>query len=158
MFGFGRTMVIVGCLAALGLLATGLQGYQGAAEGDALRTHVLLGMGAVLLFVLAHAWVLFYLLGATRVLEEASREAGRDDLPAPPPFPDFRSRVLPPLLAAVAVAFTAFATGPGVYARWAPLGLHATLLWVALALQLWAARAEWQALTAAGRTARSRRG
>lgn len=150
---FGRTMVIVGCLAALGLLVTGLQGYQGAAEGDALRTHVLLGMGAVLLFVLAHAWVLFYLVGATRILEEASRDTGRGDFPEPP-LPDFRRRVLLPLVAAVAIALTAFVTGPGVYARWAPLGVHGTLLWVALALQLWAARTEWQALTAAERTAR----
>lgn len=148
---FGRIMVIVGCLASVGLLATGLQGYRGAAEGAPLRTHVLLGMGSLLLFVLAHSWVLFYLVGATRVLAESATETG-GGLEAP--LGGFRRQVLPPLLAAVTVAFAAFATGPGVYARWAPLTLHAALLWAALALQLWAARAEWQALTAAERTAR----
>lgn len=153
---FGRVMVIVGCLASVGLLATGLQGYGGAAEGVPLRTHVLLGMGSILLFVLAHSWVLFYLTGAVRILDEPARELGRNGIPEPV-LAGFRRRVLPPLLAAVTVAFAAFATGPGVYAHWAPLTLHGALLWVALALQLWAARAEWQALTAAERTARDLR-
>lgn len=150
---FGRIMVIVGCVATLGLLATGVQGYQGAAEGAPLRTHVLLGMGSLLLFVLAHSWVLFYLVGASRVLDETAREAGRGDL-LEPSFVAFRRRVLPPLLAAVSLAFAAFATGPGVYARWAPVALHEALLWAAVALQIWAARAEWQALTASERAVR----
>lgn len=153
---FGRTMVIVGCVATLGLLATGVQGYQGAAEGAPLRTHVLLGMGSFLLFVLAHSWILFYLVGAARVLDESARAAGRGDLLASP-LTGFRSRVLPALLAAVLLAFATFATGPGVYARWAPLGLHGGLLWAAVAAQVWAARAEWQAVTACERAVRSLR-
>ena len=141
---FGRVMVAVGFAAALGMAAVGWQGYlglPGGAEGEALQAHVLLGLAAVLVFLLAHAWVAFYLLGALRVL-------GRDrDLAA------FRRRTLPLLAGAVAAGLGTFIVGAGVHAGRVPAGLHGALLWAALALQAWAGWAEWRAVAAAERTA-----
>lgn len=138
---FGRVMVAVGALASLGLLAVGLAGYRGlpdGVEGPALRQHVLLGLAAVLVFVLAHAWVAFYLVGAARVLGEAAV-----------------ARTLPPLLLAVAAALATFVLGSAVHSGLAPAGLHGALLWLTLLLQGWAGWAEWRAVTAAARATRT---
>jgi hypothetical protein len=103
-------------------------------------------MGAVLVFLLAHSWVLFYLLGAARVL-------GADGVA----LAGFRRRVLPPLVAAVVAGVATFLLGTAVYAGRAPAALHGGLTWVTLALQVWAAAAEWRALVAVERVAAARR-
>jgi hypothetical protein len=105
-------------------------------------------MGAVLVFLLAHSWVLFYLLGAARVLAGEGLGA---------PLGAFRARVLPPLVAVVAAGVATFLLGIGVYAGRAPAALHGGLTWVTLALQVWAAAAEWRVLVAVERAATARR-
>ncbi|HUP41915.1 MAG TPA: hypothetical protein VM599_01765 [Thermoanaerobaculia bacterium] len=145
---FGRVMVVVGCLAALGLAGVGVQGYLGVELGGGLAGHVLGGMGAVLVLLLAHSWVLFYLLGAVRVLAGEGLGA---------PLGAFRSRVLPPLVAAVVAGVATFLLGIGVYAGRAPAVLHGGLTWVTLALQVWAAVVEWRVLVAVERAAAARR-
>lgn len=145
---FGRVMVAVGFAAALGMLGVGLHGYLGLpeeAEGPALQQHVLLGLAAVLVFLLAHAWVAFYLLGAVRVLPG----------PPGPPLAGFGRRTLPLLAAAVVAGLATFILGIAVHAGRAPAGLHGALLWAALALQAWAGWAEWRAVAAAERAARA---
>jgi hypothetical protein len=92
--------------------------------------------------------VLFYLLGAARVL-------GGDGGPAP--LAGFRRRVLPPLVAAVVAGVATFLLGIGVYAGRAPAALHGGLTWVTLALQVWAAAVEWRVLVAVERAAAARR-
>lgn len=139
---FGRVMVVVGGLAALGMVAVGQLGYRGVAEGAGLREHVLLGLATLLLFVLAHAWVAFYLVGAVRVLGE------------PSVLPVHRS-ALPPLLLAVAAALATFVLGSAVHSGAAPAGLHGALLWLTLLFQAWAGWAEWRAVTAMAEAARS---
>jgi len=148
-------MVAAGCLAALALAGVGAQGYRLAAElGAGLTGHIVVGLAAVLVLLLAHSWVLFYLLGAERVLREAlnevTREAGRGELPGPALL-GFRRRVLPPLLGAAAAAFATFVLGIAAYAGRAPELLHGALFWATLALQAWAAAAEWRALAATER-------
>lgn len=146
MSSFGRLMVAVGFAAALGMAGVGWQGYRGLAggpEGEGLQAHVLLGLAAVLVFVLAHAWVAFYLLGALRVLGRA-----RD-------LATFRRRTLPLLAAAVAAGLGTFVLGAAVHAGRVAAGLHGALLWAALALQAWAGWAEWRAVAAAERAARA---
>lgn len=154
-------MVAAGCLAALALAGVGAQGYRLEAEpGAGLSGHILVGLAAVLVLLLAHSWVLFYLLGAERVLREAlnevDREAGRHDLPGPA-LGGFRRGVLPPLLGAAAAAFATFVLGLATYAGRTPALLHGVLFWAALALQAWAAVAEWRALVEAERAAASLR-
>lgn len=147
---FGRVMVAVGGLSALGMAAVGVLGYRGVAKGAGLREHVLLGLATLLLFVLAHAWVAFYLVGAARVLGGAAMEGGR----APePPVPAVHRSTLPPLLLAVAAALATFVVGSAVHTGAASAGLHGALLWLTLLLQTWAGRAEWRAVTAVSQAA-----
>lgn len=139
MIVFGRVMVAVGFVAALGMAGVGAHGYAGLPAGAGLRQHVLLGLAAVLVFLLAHSWVAFYLLGASRVLGEA------------PALASLRRRTLPLLGAAVAAGLATFVLGSAVHAGRVPAGLHGALLWVTLALQGWAGWAEWRAVVAAER-------
>ena len=141
-------MVAVGFAAALGMAGVGWQGYRdlaGGVEGEALQAHVLLGLVAVLVFLLAHAWVGFYLLGAVRVLPE----------PLAPSLAVFERRTLPLLAAAVAAGLGTFILGAAVHAGRVSAGLHGALLWAVLALQAWAGWAEWRAVTAAERATRA---
>ena len=154
---FGRIMVLAGCLAALALAGVGAQGYRLEAEpGAGVTGHIVVGLAAVLVLLLAHSWVLFYLLGAERVLREApnevDRQAGREELPGPA-LAGFRRRVLPPLLGAAAAAFATFVLGIAAYAGRTPALLHGALFWATLALQAWAAVAEWRSLVDAERAA-----
>jgi hypothetical protein len=135
-------MVAVGFAAALGMAAVGAQGYRGlpgGTDGAGLQAHVLFGLAAVLVFLLAHAWVAFYLLGAVRVLP----------VPLAPPLAGFGRRTLPLLAAAVAAGLATFVLGTAVHAGRVPAGLHGALLWATLALQAWAGWAEWRAVAAA---------
>lgn len=149
-------MVAAGCLAALVLAGVGAQGYrlEGAEPASGLTGHILAGLTAVLVLLLAHSWVLFYLLGATRVLRETARGAGREETLAPA-LGGLRRRALPVLLAAAAAALATFTMGLATYAGRTPELLHGALAWVALALQVWAAAEEWRALAASERATAS---
>ena len=162
-------MVAAGCLAALALAGVGAQGYRLEAEpGAGVTGHILVGLAAVLVLLLAHSWVLFYLLGAERVLREVPNEIDREvdrgvDREAPreqttgPALTAFRRRVLPPLLGAAGAALATFVLGIAAYAGRTPAILHGALFWATLAFQAWAAAAEWRALVAAEETAASLR-
>ncbi len=147
---FGRIMVVTGMLATAGLGLVAAQGYRGAAGGEALRLHVLTALTAVLVFILAHAWVLFYLVGAVRVIGETAREAGREEL-LQPALTRFGRRTLPPLLGALAAGLALFLAGVAVYAHQVPAAVHGGLFWLLVALELWAAWGEWRALLASER-------
>ncbi len=147
---FGKMMVLTGLLATLGLGATAAQGYRGAAAGSALQLHVLAGLASLLVFVLAHVWVLFYLAGAARVIEESARAAGRE-ASLEPALTRFRSRTLPPLTGALGAVLGLFLTGTGAYARQLSATFHGGLFWLTLVLEAWAAWAEWRALAAGER-------
>lgn len=149
---FGRAMVITGTIATLGLGLAATQGYQGAARGAELRLHVLTGLAALLVFVLAHAWVLFYLAGAARVIGEGAREAGLEGVPGPA-LARFSRRTLPPLLGALGAVLALFVSGISVYAGQLSGAVHGALFWLTVALEAWAAWAEWRALTAGERAA-----
>jgi hypothetical protein len=150
---FGRIMILVGIVATLGLVAAGVQGYGGAREGAALREHILLGLVALLLFVLAHCWVLVYLVGIDRVLRRAPRDAGRDEAPEPR-LRTFRGLTLSLLLAAVLGGVVAFVLGTEVYSGRVSAGLHGAFLWLTVVLQAAAVAVEWRALAASERALR----
>lgn len=147
---FGRIMIVLGILATLGLVATAVQGYAGVHGRAGLKEHVLLGLVALLLFVLAHCWILVYLVGIDRLLRPLARAAGRDDV-VEPPLRSFRSRTLPLLLAAVFGGIAVFTLGSEAYSGRMSPSVHGVLIWVTVALQAGAVAVEWRALAASER-------
>jgi hypothetical protein len=146
-FMFARIMVLVGGLAALGLAGAGVHGYAGFEGRDGLGRHILLGLAPLLLFVIAHAWSLFYLGGMARVLRETAAETGRPSAIGPV-LARFGRRTVPPALAAILTALAVFVVGAAMQGRAADGRLHGPLLWVALALAAWATVAEWRTVLA----------
>lgn len=149
---FGRIMLAVGLVATLGLVATGVQGYaavDAATEGASLRNHVLGGLVALLLFVLAHGWVLIYLVGIGGLLRREARAAGREAALDAPLRSPWRGAV-PPALAAVA-GIAVFVLGSGVYSGRVTGEVHGAALWGTVVLQVWAVAAEWRALAVSER-------
>lgn len=149
---FGKIMLAVGIVATLGFLAAGAQGYaevDRGTQGPILTTHVVLGLVAVLLFVLAHGWVLIYLMGIGRVLAREAGEAGQEE-ELEPSLRSFPRTVLPPLLAALS-GIAVFVLGSAVYSGRVPGSVHGAALWLTVALQAWAVFAEGRALAASER-------
>jgi hypothetical protein len=144
-------MIVAGVLATLGLVGAGVLGYRGVESEQQVRGHVLVGLGALLLFVLSHLWVLLYLSGAVRVLRAA---VGPERARQEPELFGFRRHTLPPLLAAVALALGCFLVGIGVYSGRFEAPVHAWVFYLTLAAEVWAAVREWRTFGAAERVAR----
>jgi len=154
---FGRIMIFVGLAATLGLVATGFQGYGGLADRAALGRHILLGLIALLLFVMAHSWVLIYLTGMHRLLRRVAGESGRVEA-LPPRLLAFRSRTLPVLLATIVGAIAVFLLGTEVFSGRLSGSVHGAVLWVTVVLQGLAMALEWRALAASERAFQLLRG
>lgn len=147
---FARIMIAVGILATLGLAGAGVHGYSGFDGREGLERHILLGLAPLLVFVTAHCWQLFYLLGLTRVLTETAEDLDRPDVSIPSVFTFYRT-TLPPIVGAVAAALGVFVVGAAMHGQSAGGRIHGPLLWLALALGAWATVAEWRMVTASER-------
>lgn len=144
-------MVVVGLLATLVLVATGLMGFRDAHTDEGVRTHILIGLGSILVFLMSHLWVLFYLLGSVRVLRQETGRAGgsldRD-------LARFATHTLPPLLIALALAVGCFVLGAGVYSSQGSVLVHALAFYLVLPAEAWAAWRMWRTFGAAERAIR----
>lgn len=147
----GRIMVALGVLAILGQGVTAALGLRGIHDEAALRTHVLVGLVPLLLFVLSHLWILIYLLGATRVIRQLGERSGQ---PVEPDVAAFRRVTLPALAAAVVLAVGCFVLGTGVWGGWAPVWLHGAAFYLAVVAEAFAAWREWRTFSAAERSIR----
>ncbi len=142
----GRALLIVGALATLGLAATGVLGYlmpwplEAAAEAsggvpEETSRHILAGLGASLLLLFSHCWILIYLLGTGRVVRQAVRQHGLEtDLAER--AGRFKKICYPLLLLAMALSLATFVAGTGVMTGAVPGWVHPVLFYAALAVQI----------------------
>lgn len=150
----GRIMVVVSALATLGIIATGFLGYRGAHTDEGVRVHILVALGSILVFLLAHLWILFYLLGSVRVLRQEAERAGLPEDELDQGLVRFRTRTMPPLLVALALAVGCFVLGAGAYSSGGSVLVHAVSFYLVLPAEAWAAWREWRTFGAAERTVR----
>jgi MFS family permease len=135
----GRALLIIGFMATLGLIATGVLGYglHGPAD-DHLRFHVLVALATSLLLLFAHCWIMFYLIGTGKAIKDAVNENGLD----PQWIEDtkrFKNRSYPMLMLAMGLAMATFVLGGY---RW----IHQILFYATLLAQLRALQLEQQVL------------
>jgi hypothetical protein len=148
----GRALLLLGLLATLGLIgaaglgywmhwetATNLVHQLGSPGHDLLRAHVLLGLGACLVLLFSHCWILLYLLATGRVVASLVRENG---LPGEIAARSgaLRRRALPWLGLALGTALGTVLLGSAAFAGGSRIVFHHALFYVALAAQ---ARALW---------------
>ena len=142
----GRSLWFLGALGTLGVAITAALGYGLHSPGDAgMSRHVIAALASTVLLMLAHFWILLYLLGTGKVVRDAVREGGLD------PTPLARSRRLrricyPAILLAIALVMATFLVGGAVAARSVPPWVHQTLFWAAAAAQAGALWVEWWGL------------
>lgn len=135
----GRGLVVIGWLAALGVIASAVMGYAAPPESDVeqLQSHVLLALAAVLLLLFAHCWILLYLIFTGRAVREVVKEHGLD-----PALPAASSRLqadaVPWLLLAMGLGLGTFLLGSGAAANALPAWVHHGLGYAALAAQVYA--------------------
>lgn len=144
----GRALLIIGALATLGFLASGVLGYLLAGPADSeLPRHVLVGLAACLAQLFSHCWILIYLIITGRAIRETVQDRGFDPSHADEPGRLLRSTA-PWLLAAVFLGLATFlvggATAEAAFKPW----IHHALFYATLAVQGWALWQERRVLRA----------
>jgi hypothetical protein len=141
----GRALLIIGVVATLGFLATGILGYWITGPADAgMPRHMLIALGSCLLLLFSHLWILFYLVGAGRAIRLTIKDLGLD-----PGLGEATRRFkscYPWLLAATVAALATFLLGGFVATKALPPWTHHALFFVTLALQAVALWLEGRAL------------
>jgi hypothetical protein len=133
-------------LAAVGTLAlfatTALSYLQGPGW---IRQHFLLGLGSTFLLVMAHSFIMFFLIATGVELKDMERERGWGDT--------FRrrtvamkSRVFPLMTSALLLVIVNFMMGAAAHTRAVPAWVHQALAWVTLAVCVGALWREYLAL------------
>ncbi len=152
----GRSLLVVGALATVGLLATGLLGYGLTTPYDveALSTHLLIAVITSLLLLFSHCWILFYLIGTGKVLKQAVAEHGLEEEIAEETR-QFKKRSNPALMLAMMLAMATFVVGGGVATGAIDGWVHAALFYGTLAVQVWALWIEYEVLSRNERLMRS---
>lgn len=144
----GRALLVVGWLATLGLVATGVERYlPRTADDPTLQPHILLALVSSLLLLFAHCWIMFYLIGTGKALKDAVREH-RLEADIVERTKHFKNRSYPWMMAAMGLAMAAFILGGGTFTGAVPLAVHLALVVVTLVVQVWTLVIEGQVLVA----------
>ncbi len=152
----GRSLLVVGALATVGLLATAVLGYSLAEPFDVslLSTHLIVAVVTCLLLLFSHCWILFYLIGTGKALKEAVAEHGLErEIAERTKW--FKTRSNPWLMLAMMLAMATFVVGGGVATGAVVSWVHHGLFVVTVAVQLWALWVEYEVLTENERLLRS---
>ncbi len=144
----GRALLVIGWMATLGLVVTGVLGYFLAGPADAgLSRHVLLGLASALLLLFAHCWIMFYLIGTGKAIKDAVKENALD-----PELYEatkgYKNRSYPMLMLALGLAMATFILGGGVATGAVPNWIHHVLFYATLFAQGRALQLEGQVLVA----------
>ena len=131
----GRALLIVGWLATAGVLAAGVVGYSAERASPSMTPHILLAFTCSLLILFSHCWIMFYLIGTGKAIQQAVEEYGLSssslaDTKA------FKNDSYPWLMAAMAVVIATFVLGGGAYAAAIPSWVHHVLFYLLLLVQL----------------------
>jgi hypothetical protein len=130
----GRALLILGWLATIGLLVTGLLGFQASPESG-VGLHLLVGLLSSLLILFSHCWIMFYLIGTGKAVKGAVAEHSLSPELSARTI-EFKNRSYPWLMLAMGLVMATFILGGGVATRVIPSWVHALLFALALAGQI----------------------
>ena len=136
-------------LSIIGLAASLVLAFAATAPADVAR-HVLLGVFATMLNLLAHSMMIFYMIGKGKAVREAVTE-GALSLDYVSRVARLRAPVFPRATLAMALTMAAAIIGASVDVRVLPSWPHAALAVAAIAANLYALAAEIAALSGSAR-------
>jgi hypothetical protein len=135
-------LALAGTLALGGTIAAGYLLHGGAAG---MKVHFLAALGATTLLVMAHSFIMFFLIATGVELKDMEKARGWGD--------SFRrrtialkGRVFPPMTLALLLVISNFVVGAAVHTRALPAWVHAGLAWATLAACLVALGREYVVL------------
>ena len=136
------TLALAGTLALGGTMAAG---YFLHAGGVGMKVHFLAALGATTLLVMAHSFIMFFLIATGVELKEMEKTRGWGD--------SFRrrtialkGRVFPPMTLALLMVIANFVVGAAVHTRALPAWVHESLAWATLVACLVAVGREYVVL------------
>ncbi len=127
----GRSLLVVGALATLGMIATAVVAYL----GQPIVYHLMLGLGSALLLLFSHCWIMFYLIGTGKAIKEAVAEHSLDTAVLET-TKSFKMRSNGWMMIAMGLCMATFILGGGVYNNTLPQWVHHTLFWLTLVAQV----------------------
>jgi hypothetical protein len=136
------TLAVAGTLA---LLASIVLGYEVPAQTSALRLHFLLGLFSTTLLVMAHSFIMFFLIATGVEMKDMEKERGWGD--------SFRRRTIrlkseafPAMTFALLLVLANFIMGAAAHTRAVPARVHEGLAWLTLLTCVFALQREWRVL------------
>ena len=136
------TLALVGTLTLLGSIAGG---YRVPGVPAAMRAHFLLALLSTLLLVMAHSFIMFFLIATGVEMKDLEKEKGWGD--------SFRRRtvamkgkVFPVMTLALMLVIANFILGAAAHTRAIPAPVHEALAWLTFAVCGYALWREWQVL------------
>jgi hypothetical protein len=140
----GIALLTLAAAGTLALLATTLLSYAPREEAW-MRSHFLLALGSTFLLVMAHSFVMFFLIATGVELKDIERARGWGD--------SFRrrtvamkSRVFPLMTSALLLVIVNFMMGAAAHTHAVPGWVHQALAWLTLAVSLAALWREYVAI------------
>jgi len=132
------------------LLLSMVVGYEVPARVAALRPHFLLGLLSTTLLVMAHSFIMFFLIATGVEMKDLERERGWGD--------SFRRRIIrlkaesfPAMTFALLIVVANFILGAAAHTRALPARVHEGLAWLTLLVSVFALHREWRVLGANNR-------
>ena len=129
----GRALLVVGALATLGLIATGVVGYVSTL--DDINLHIMLALGSSLLLLFSHCWIMFYLIGTGKAVRETVAEHGLDTSILEE-TKRYKMESNPWMMMAMMLVMATFILGGGVATRVIPGWVHHGLFWLSVVVQI----------------------
>jgi hypothetical protein len=136
------TLALVGTLS---LLYSIVGGYQVPGAPALMRQHFLVALVATMLLVMAHCFIMFFLIATGVEMKDMEKEKGWGD--------SFRrrtvamkGRVFPAMTFALLLVIANFILGAAAHTKAMPAVVHEGLAWSTLAVCLYALFREWQVL------------
>lgn len=133
---------LVGTVALLGSIVIG---YTVPAQVAALKAHFLLALLSTTLLVMAHSFIMFFLIATGVEMKDMEKERGWGD--------SFRRRtikmkgqVFPAMTFALMLVLANFVMGAAAHTRAVPARVHEVLAWITLLTCVFTLYREWQVL------------
>lgn len=144
----GRALLIIGALATLGFLASGVLGYLLDGPADpAMTRHVFVSLGACLAQLFSHCWILIYLFITGQAIRETVAEHGLEARYLEEAS-RFKKSSVPWALAAIALGLATFLLGGAAASGAVKAWIHHALFFVTLVVQGWTLWREHRVLRA----------
>jgi hypothetical protein len=141
------TLALVGTLSLLGSI---LGGYRVPGAPALMRAHFLMSLVSTLILVMAHSFVMFFLIATGVEMKDMEKAGGWGD--------SFRrrtvamkGRVFPVMTLALLLVITNFILGAAAHTRAIPALVHEILAWLTFFVCLVALFREWEVLGANNR-------